>query len=115
MSTAPDQVIPGLEGVFACESSIAYIDGSIPELTIRGYAIKHIVSKLGFEEMVFLLWHDRVPTASELGSFRAELAELRGLPAPVLDLLKTAPKSAANMASMSPTSNPMRFKCAQMV
>ena len=100
MSTAPDHVIPGLEGVLAFESSIAYIDGSVPELSIRGYAIQDIVSKLGFEEMVFLLWHDRVPTKSELEVFRGELAELRALPAPVLDLLKTTPKSASPMATL---------------
>jgi citrate synthase len=98
MSTTPDQVIPGLEGVLACESSIAFIDGSIPELSIRGYAIKDVVSKLGFEEVVFLLWHDRVPTDSELRSFSQELANLRTLPAPVLDVLRTTPKSANPMA-----------------
>ena len=100
MSTAPDKVIPGLEGVLAFESSIAYIDGSIPELSIRGYAIKDVVSRLGFEEMAFLLWHDRVPTGDELGTLRGELAELRAVPAPVLDLLKTTPQSANPMSTL---------------
>ena len=100
MSTVPDQVIPGLEGVLACESGIAYIDGSIPELSIRGYAIKDIVSKLGFEELVFLLWNDRLPAEAELAAFRRELAEHRALPAPVLELLKTTPKSANPMATL---------------
>ena len=100
MSTAPDQVIPGLEGVLAFESSIAYIDGSIPELSIRGYAIEGIASRLCFEEMVSLLWNDQVPTEGELGRLRAELAELRALPEPVLQLLKTAPKSANPMATL---------------
>ena len=100
MSTPSDQVIPGLEGVLAFESSIAYIDGSIPELTIRGYAIKDIVSKLGFEEMVFLLWYDRVPTSAELGKFQGELAEVRALPSPVIDLLKSTAKSASPMATL---------------
>ena len=36
MSTAPGRVIPGLEGVLAFESSIAYIDGAAPELSVRG-------------------------------------------------------------------------------
>ena len=39
MSEATEQVISGLEGVLACESSIAYIDGSVPELSFRGYDI----------------------------------------------------------------------------
>ncbi len=100
MNTVPDRVIPGLEGVLACESSISYIDGTVPELSIRGYAIDDIVSHLGFEEMVFLLWHDRVPEQSELEEFRGELARLRALPPPVLELLKAVPKSANPMAPL---------------
>ena len=30
MSSASEQVISGLEGVLACESSVAFIDGNIP-------------------------------------------------------------------------------------
>ena len=100
MSTAAGQVISGLEGVLAFESTIAYIDGSAPELSIRGYAIKDIVSKLGFEEMAFLLWHDRVPTEAELEAFQGELTGLRGLPAPVFELLKTTSSSANPMATL---------------
>jgi citrate synthase len=100
MSTAPGQVVPGLEGVLAFESSIAYIDGSIPELSIRGYTIEDIVSKLGFEAMVSLLWHDRAPVEGELAGFRQELATLRALPTPVLDLLKATPRSANTMATL---------------
>ena len=100
MSTTPGQVVPGLEGVLAFESRIAYIDGSIPELSIRGYAIEDIVGKLGYEQLVFLLWHDRVPDEGELAVFRAELAGLRALPEPVLELLKATPKSASPMATL---------------
>ena len=100
MSTTPGQVVPGLEGVLAFESSIAYIDGSIPELSIRGYAIEDIVGKLGYEQLAFLLWHDRVPDEGELAGFRADLAGLRALPDPVLELLKATPKSASPMATL---------------
>jgi citrate synthase len=48
MSEATEQVISGLEGVLACESSIAYIDGSIPELSFRGYDIHDIAQTLTF-------------------------------------------------------------------
>ena len=100
MSTTPGQVVPGLEGVLAFESSIAYIDGSIPELSIRGYAIEDIVGKLGYEQLAFLLWHDRVPDEGELAAFRAELAGLRAVPEPVLALLKATPRSASPMATL---------------
>ena len=100
MSTTPGQVIPGLEGVLAFESNIAYIDGSIPELSIRGYAIEDVVGKLSYEQFVFLLWHDHVPDEDELVALRAELAGLRALPEPVLELLKATPRSASPMATL---------------
>ena len=69
MSEATEQVISGLEGILACESSIAYIDGSIPELSFRGYDIHEIAQTLTFEQVTFLLWHDRLPSADELRAF----------------------------------------------
>ena len=53
MSEATERVISGLEGVLACESSIAYIDGSIPELSFRGYDIHDIAQTLTFEQVDF--------------------------------------------------------------
>ena len=100
MTIGPGQVISGLEGVLACESSIAFIDGSIPELSIRGYDIKDIAHKLSYEEMAFLLWHGRVPTGTESAEFRQELAGLRALASPVIDLLRMTPPSAHPMATL---------------
>ena len=74
MSEATDRVISGLEGVLACESSIAYIDGTVPELSFRGYDIHDIAQQLTFEQVAFLLWHDRLPNHDELLAFSAELS-----------------------------------------
>ncbi len=98
MSTVPGQVISGLDGVLAFESSIAYIDGNAPELSIRGYAIEDVVARMSYEEMAYLLWHARPPTEAELVAFRAELAGLRTVPDSVLEMLRTAPHSAHPMA-----------------
>ena len=100
MSEATERVISGLEGVLACESSIAYIDGSIPELSFRGYDIHAIAQTLTFEQIAFLIWHDALPSNDELQRFSAELAELREVPGPVLDLLRRIPPSAPPMAAL---------------
>ena len=100
MSTETGQVISGLEGVLAFESSIAHIDGSVPELSFRGYRIQDIAQTLSFEETAFLLWQDRVPSASELKAFRGELAGLRGMPGAVVDVLRAAPDSAHPMSTL---------------
>jgi citrate synthase len=100
MSTAGGKVIPGLERVLAFESSIAYIDGAAPELSVRGYAIEDVVAKMGYDEMAFLLWHERPPMAYELAAFRSDLASLRAVPGPVLDMLRATPPSAHPMAAL---------------
>ena len=98
MTAASDKVIAGLEGVLAFDSSIAYIDGAAPELSVRGYSIEDIAATMCYEEMAFLLWHDRPPSADELAAFRAELADLRRAPDAVMRMVAAAPPSAHPMA-----------------
>lgn len=100
MSEVTEQVISGLEGILACESSIAFIDGSIPELSFRGYQIEDIAQSLTFEQVTFLLWYDHLPSADELQAFRDDLAARRSLPPAIFDLLGAMPASAHPMAGL---------------
>ena len=100
MSEATEHVISGLEGVLACESSIAYIDGSIPELSFRGYDIHDIAQTLTFEQVAFLIWHDRIPTDEELRAFSTDLASRRAIPRHIIDLLRAMPAAAPPMAGL---------------
>jgi citrate synthase len=88
----------GLEGILAFESEVAYIDGHAPELLIRGYDIADLARHFGYEQMAYLLLCGRVPSTDELAAFNAELAGLRPLPGPVMDLLRAAPSKAHPMA-----------------
>jgi len=100
MADVTENVISGLEGVLACESSIAYIDGTAPELSFRGYQIHDIAQTLTFEQITFLIWHDRIPEGDDLDQFQADLASRRVVPQAVFDLLKTIPASAHPMAGL---------------
>ena len=100
MSSASEQVISGLEGVLACESSVAFIDGTIPELSYRGYNIHDIAETLTYEQVVYLLWHGELPSADQLGTFNTDLAARRALPSVVIDLLRLLPPSAHPMAGL---------------
>ena len=100
MSETSERVISGLEGVLACESSIAYIDGSIPELSFRGYDIHDIAQTLTFEQVAFLIWYDRLPNNDELRAFSAELAGQRAIPSAIMTLLRSIPKAAHAMAGL---------------
>src|SRR5947209_19984369 len=103
MSEATERVLSGLEGVLACESSIAYIDGSIPELSFRGYDIHDIAQTLTFEQVAFLIWHGRIPNASELPAFSADLAGRRAIARQVVDVVRATPIAAHPMAGLRTT------------
>src|SRR5256885_15993556 len=83
----------GLEGVIAGESEICYIDGYAGILSYRGYNIHTLADHASFEEVVYLLWHGRLPKAGELATLKAELAGYRSIPEPVTAFLGSVPKA----------------------
>src|SRR5579859_40990 len=98
--TASEQVISGLEGVLACESSVCFIDGQAGVLEYRGYNIHDIAEQLSFEDLVYLLWENRLPNSAESTAFRQELAALRAPEQPVIEALRLVPKGANPMAAL---------------
>ena len=82
--------VPGLQGVVAARTRLSRVDGRKGELVIAGYALEELAGRVRFEELVFLLWNDRLPNARELETFRAELASLRDLPAITRQVLEAA-------------------------
>jgi len=91
---APDR---GLEDVVVSTSEICFIDGDRGRLLYRGYDIHDLVAHATFEEVVFLLWHGRLPRREELDRFRKELTTQRRLPAKVMALLRSFPRKADTM------------------
>jgi citrate synthase len=77
----------GLEGVVLTETRTSQIDGDAGELVIGGFPVCELAPRARFEEAVWLLWHDRLPSAAELASFEGRLAAERTLPEPTLALL----------------------------
>ena len=86
-----------LEGVVAAVSGICYIDGDRGVLAYRGYDIHELAANSTFEETTYLLWFGKLPTRTELASFRDRLAQERKLDPGVVQLLRQAPKSALPM------------------
>ncbi|MHB8584306.1 MAG: citrate synthase [Thermoplasmatota archaeon] len=80
----------GLEGVIAAETRLSSVDGLKGELIIAGFPVEVLAPNATFEETLFLLWNDRLPTQSELQDFRASLGPLRRLPPVTVDLLRAA-------------------------
>jgi len=78
----------GLEDVVAGESSICYIDGARGVLSYRGYDIHDLADNASFEEVCFLLWEGRLPSAPELSDFRKSLGGERAVPEEILSLVR---------------------------
>ena len=84
----------GLEGVVAGESEICYIDGYAGVLSYRGYNIHTLADNATFEEVIYLLWHGRLPNQAELDQLKQELAAHREIPQRVTDFLAGVGKAA---------------------
>lgn len=79
----------GLEGVVATETSISSIIDDT--LTYVGYDIDDLASNASFEEVVYLLWHKKLPKADELAELKQQLAENMAVPQEILNHFKTYP------------------------
>ena len=80
MTDTDDDYRPGLEGVVAGETRLSRIDGEAGELVIAGFPVDELATRATFEETLFLLYEDRLPTPRERESLRADLASNRALP-----------------------------------
>jgi len=87
----------GLEGIVAANSGICWIDGDAGVLAYRGIDIHELAEESTFEETTYLLWHGKLPTASELETFKKQLSNSRQLPPDIIKLLKEFPKTATPM------------------
>jgi 2-methylcitrate synthase len=90
----------GLEGVVANSTALSDVLGDKGQLIYCGYDINELVGKVTYKEVVYLLWHKKLPNRKELNAFLGELRSQRQLPEPVVDFLKTAPKDANPMDVM---------------
>jgi citrate synthase len=80
----------GLAGVVAAETRLSSVDGEAGELVIAGFPVEELASRASFEEIIYLLWHDALPSAAQLVAFQEKLAARRDLPRVTLNMLQTA-------------------------
>ena len=88
----------GLEGVVVAQQDICYIDGENGALLYRGYHIDELAPNASFEEVVYLLWHDKLPNQKELDGLNERLAVRRALNEDHLRLIQSMPRSAFPMS-----------------
>lgn len=99
----------GLRDVVAAPSSICFIDGEKGILAYGGYNIHDLAVNSTFEEVVFLLWNNRLPKAKEIESLKSELAASRELPSGILELIRQFPTSAVPMDALRTAVSALAF------
>ncbi len=86
-----------LSGVTAGNTALCTVGRTGNDLHYRGYDILDMAEQCEFEEIAHLLVHGKLPTATELKSYKAKLKSLRGIPTAVQDALESLPASAHPM------------------
>jgi 2-methylcitrate synthase len=89
-----------LSGIPAGNTALCTVGRSGNDLHYRGYDILDFADQAEFEEVAYLLVHEKLPTRDELKKYKLKLQGLRGLPEPLKKALEQLPKSAHPMDVM---------------
>jgi len=90
----------GLSGVPAGNTALCTVGRTGNDLHYRGYDILDFADAAQFEEVAYLLVHEKLPTRDELKKYKQKLQGLRGLPEPLKKALEQLPKRAHPMDVM---------------
>jgi len=93
MSDSLDTLDPGLEHTAVAETRLSDIDGERGELVIGGFPLAELAPNATYEESLFLLYEDRLPTEAELDAFSDRLAENREIAPETRETLRAAAES----------------------
>jgi len=86
-----------LSGVAAGNTALCSVGRSGNDLHYRGYDILDLAEGASFEEVAYLLIHERLPNNIQLAAYQQKLKTLRGLPQIAKDVLEKIPAAAHPM------------------
>ncbi len=105
MSSSP-AVVPkpkksvALSGIPAGNTALCTVGRTGNDLHYRGYDILDFADQAEFEEVAYLLVHEKLPTRDELRKYKSLLRRMRGLPPALKKALENVPKKAHPMDVM---------------
>jgi 2-methylcitrate synthase len=101
MSSSPAAPKPkksvALSGVPAGNTALCTVGRSGNDLHYRGYDILDFADQAEFEEVAYLLVHEKLPNKAELEAYKKKLRSLRSLPRELKVALEQLPKTAHPM------------------
>ena len=86
-----------LSGVPAGNTALCTVGRSGNDLHYRGYDILDFAEQAEFEEVAYLLVHEKLPTRDDLRKYKSSLRRMRGLPKALKGALERVPKRAHPM------------------
>ena len=86
-----------LSGVTAGNTALCTVGLTGNDLHYRGYDILDVANACEFEEIAYLLVHEKLPNKTELAAYKTKLKSMRGIPFAVQDVLESLPASAHPM------------------
>ena len=89
-----------LSGTAAGNTAICTVGKTGNDLHYRGYDILEFANQAQFEEIAYLIVHEKLPTKAELKAYKEKLQGMRDLPAGVKIALEQLPKTAHPMDVM---------------
>ncbi len=87
----------GLEGVIAGETTICRINGAEGKLYYRGYPIEQLAGGSSYEEVVYLMLFEKLPSRAELDDFAKKMRKGRRLAPEIVDMIGRFPKAGKPM------------------
>ena len=96
---APAPAAPkGLQNVVVGQSKLSLVNGAEGKLIYAGYKIEDLAEHSTFEEVVYLLWHLKLPNKTQLEELRKAINAQMPLSPEIIALMKMLPKQATPMA-----------------
>ncbi|GAB7538564.1 bifunctional 2-methylcitrate synthase/citrate synthase [Burkholderia sp. 3C] len=89
-----------LSGVTAGNTALCTVGRTGNDLHYRGYDILDVAETCEFEEIAYLLVHEKLPSLAELAAYKSKLRAMRGLPSALKTALEAIPASAHPMDVM---------------
>ena len=89
-----------LSGTTAGNTAICTVGRTGNDLHYRGYDILDIAETCEFEEVAYLIVHEKLPNQAELDAYKTKLQSMRDLPAAVKTVLEQLPASTHPMDVM---------------
>ena len=89
-----------LSGVPAGNTALCTVGRTGNDLHYRGYDILDFADQAEFEEIAFLLVHEKLPSRDELNAYKKKLKALRSLPKELKNTLEQIPRTAHPMDLM---------------